>query len=385
MSATIISLTVPELRNRNPEADIIVNVSTEPQKRHNTYKLLAAIDKQYNTAYLKQAQDAVRNYLQPAQQHETQHTAQQPAQHTTQQPQRTTQSLTAQQSKPCAPACSLPQQSDTNSQSLKQQKALHERTLVLQRQMMGLQNEIAECLKQIQVYQEQINSLMREYESALSQLYTNHKPSKNLSYSLDLNSKPSKESRDKQIVALFNQGYTYRQIAETLGVSNTTIQKAVKQSLVAQQTPTSDTNHQPPTNDSSQQQQPTYNQQPPTNNQQQAHTHISQSAAQQATKSFEEAWEQLKEQSYSEAHSQTAQQSQIAKLEFMRYIPNHLASEPVRNRTVVPSFNEDSDYEWADLYEDDDIQPIDSDEDNVYDCTLPKISTTEGDTQWINH
>lgn len=360
MSATIISLTVPELRNRNPEADITVNVSTEPQKRHNTYKLLAAIDKQYNTAYLKQAQDAVRNYLQPAQQHE----AQQPAQ----QPQRATQSLTAQQPKLCAPACSLPQQSDTNSQSLKQQKALHERTLVLQRQMMGLQNEIAECLKQIQVYQEQINSLMQEYESALSQLYTNYKPSRHPSYSLDLNSKPSKESRDKQIVALFNQGYTYRQIAETLGVSNTTIQKAIKQSLAAQQTPTSDTNHQPPTNDSSQQQQPTYNQQTPTNNQQPAHTHISQPAAQQATKSFEEAWEQLKEQSYSEAHSQTAQQSKIAKQEFMRYTPNYLASEPVRNRTVVPSFNEDSDYEWVDLYEDNDIQPADSDEDNVYGC-----------------
>lgn len=364
MSATIISLTVPELRNRNPEADITVNVSTEPQKRHNTYKLLAAIDKQYNTAYLKQAQDAVRNYLQPAQQ---------PAQ----QPQRTTQGLTAQQSKPCAPACSLPQQSDTNSQSLKQQKALHDRTLVLQRQMMGLQNEIAECLKQIQVYQEQINSLMREYELALSQLYTNYKPSRNLSYSLDLNSKPSKESRDKQIVALFNQGYTYRQIAETLGVSNTTIQKAIKQSLAAQQSPTSDTNHQPPTNDSQQHQptdnqptdnQPTNDNNQPTYNQQQAHTHISQPAAQQATKSFEEAWEQLKEQSYSEAHSQPAQQSKIAKVEFMRYTPNYLASEPVRNRTVVPSFNEDSDYEWADPYEDDAIQPADSDEDNVYDC-----------------
>lgn len=382
MSATIISLTVPELRNRNPEADITVNVSTEPQKRHNTYKLLAAIDKQYNTAYLKQAQDAVRNYLQPAQQHETQRTtqstSQQPAQQPSQQPQRVTQSLTAQQSKPCAPACSLPQQSDTNSQALKQQKALHDRTLVLQRQMMGLQNEIAECLKQIQVYQEQINSLMREYESALSQLYTNYKPSRNLSYSLDLNSKPSKESRDKQIVALFNQGYTYRQIVETLGVSNTTIQKAIKQSLAAQQSPTNDTNHQPATNDNNQQQQqhPTNNQQQqqsPTNNQQQAHTHISQPAAQQATKSFEEAWEQLKEQSYSEApfqpaHSQPAQQSQIAKQEFMRYIPNYLASEPVRNRTVVPSFNEDSDYEWADLYEDDDFQPDDSDEDNMYGC-----------------
>lgn len=369
MSATIISLTVPELRNRNPEADIIVNVSTEPQKRHNTYKLLAAIDKQYNTAYLKQAQDAVRNYLQPAQQHETQRTAQQPAQHTAQQPQRATQSLTARQSKPCAPACSLPQQSDTNSQSLKQQKALHERTLVLQRQMMGLQSEIAECLKQIQVYQEQINGLMREYESALSQLYTNYKPSRN-PCPLDLNSKPSKESRDKQIVALFNQGYTYRQIAETLGVSNTTIQKAIKQSLMAQQTPTNDTNHQPPTSDNNQQQQqsPTNNQQPPTNNQQQAHTHISQPVAHQATESLEEAWEQLKEQSYSEAHSQPAQQSQIAKVEFMRYTPNYLASEPVRNRTVVPSFNEDSDYEWADLYEDDDIQPVDSDDDNVYDC-----------------
>lgn len=359
MSTTIISLTVPELRNRNPEADIVVNVSTEPQKRHNTYKLLAAIDKQYNTAYLKQAQDAVRNYLQPAQQHEAQRTTQ----HTAQQPQRATQSLTAQQSKPCAPACSLPQQSDTNSQSLKQQKDLHERTLVLQHQMMGLQSEIAECLKQIQVYQEQINSLMREYESALSQLYTNYKPSRNLSYSLDLNSKPSKESRDKQIVALFNQGYTYRQIAETLGVSNTTIQKAIKQSLAAQQTPTDDTNHQPTTNDNNQQPQ-----QSPTNNQQQAHTHISQPAAQQAPKSPEEAWEQLKEQSYSEAHSQPEQQSQIAKQEFMRYIPNYLASEPVRNRTVVPSFNEDSDYEWADTYENDDIQPADSDEDNVYDC-----------------
>lgn len=370
MSATIISLTVPELRNRNPEADITVNVSTEPQKRHNTYKLLAAIDKQYNTAYLKQAQDAVRNYLQPAQQHETQRTAQQPAQ----QPQRATQGLTAQQSKPCAPACSLPQQSDTNSQSLKQQKALHERTLVLQRQMMGLQNEIAECLKQIQVYQEQINSLMREYESALSQLYTNYKPSRNLSCSLDLNSKPSKESRDKQIVALFNQGYTYRQIADSLGVSNTTIQKAIKQSLAAQQTPTNDTK-QPTDTSGSQQQQPTNNQQQhlSTNNQQQAHTHISQPAAQQAPKSPEEAWEQLKEQSYSEAHSQPAhsqpaQQSKIAKQEFMRYTPNYLASEPVRNRTVVPSFNEGSEYEWADLYEDDDIQPVDSDEDNAYDC-----------------
>lgn len=377
MSATIISLTVPELRNRNPEADITVNVSTEPRKRHNTYKLLAAIDKQYNTAYLKQAQDAVRNYLQPAQQRTAQHTAQrttqQPAQQPAQQPQRATQGLTAQQSKPCAPACSLPQQSDTNSQSLKQQKALHERTLVLQRQMMGLQNEIAECLKQIQVYQEQINSLMREYESALSQLYTNYKPSRNLSYSLDLNSKPSKESRDKQIVALFNQGYTYRQIVETLGVSNTTIQKAIKQSLAAQQTPTNDTNHQPPTSDNNQQPTDDQQQQPPTNNQQQAHTHISQPAAQQATKSFEEAWEQLREQSYSEAHSQPAhsqpaQQSQIAKQEFMRYTPNYLASEPVRNRTVVPSFNEDSDYEWADPYGDDDFQPADSDEDNMYDC-----------------
>ena len=366
--STIISLTVPELRNRNPESDITVNVSTEPQKRHNTYKLLAAIDKQYNTAYLKQAQDAVRNYLQPAQQqshHTAQQTAQQTAQNTAQQPQRATKGLTVQQSKPCAPACSLPQQSDTNSQSLKQQKALHDRTLVLQRQMMGLQNEIAECLKQIQVYQEQINSLMREYESALSQLYTNYKPSKHPSYSLDLNSKPSKESRDKQIVALFTQGYTYRQIAETLGVSNTTIQKAIKQGLAAQQSPTNDTNHQPPTNN-----QPTddQQQQPPTNNQQQAHTHISQPAAHQAPKSFEESWEQLKEQSYSEAHFQPAQQSQIAKQEFMRYIPNYFASEPVRNRTVVPSFNEDSDYEWADTYGDDDFQPVDSDEDNVYDC-----------------
>ena len=361
--STIISLTVPELRNRNPESDITVNVSTEPQKRHNTYKLLAAIDKQYNTAYLRQAQDAVRNYLQPAQQHETQQPAQQPAQ----QPQRAAQGLAVQQSKPCAPACSLPQQSDTNSQSLKQQQALHERTLVLQRQMMGLQNEIAECLKQVKVYQEQINSLMQEYESALSQLYTNYKPSKHSSYSLDLNSKPSKGSRDKQIVTLYNQGYTYRQIADTLGVSNTTIQKAIKQGLSAQQPPTNN-NKQPPATPTNKHQS-TSNQQSPTNNQQQAHTHISQpAAAHQAPKSFEEAWEQLKEQSYSEAHFQPAQQSQIAKQEFMRYIPNYLVSEPVRNRTVVPSFNEDSDYKWADPYEDDDIQPVGSDEDNVYDC-----------------